>query len=299
MTKDKSVRGAQASLITAMLIFGTIGIFRRHIPLPSGVLAAARGFIGAAFLILTMRLRGERPDGAAIRANIKTLVLSGVCIGFNWILLFEAYRYTSVAVATLCYYMAPIFVILASPLVLGERIGVKKAVCVAAAIAGMALVSGVASAGFSGAGELRGVVLGLGAAVLYASVILLNKCLGDISAYDRTLVQLVIAGAVLLPYCALTGELSGLHVTLLAGTMLIIVGVVHTGFAYALYFGSMKSLPAQTVALLSYIDPIVAIVLSALVLGERMDAWQMIGAVLVLCATIASELPTRQKHHTN
>lgn len=294
MTKDQKM-GAQLSLLGAMILFGTIGIFRKYIPLPSGMLAMARGLIGAAFLLVFIYARGGRVSREAVGKNTRVLVLSGACIGVNWILLFEAYRYTSVAVATLCYYMAPIFVILASPFLLGERISVRKGICVAAALAGMVLVSGVVGTGVSGAGELRGVALGIGAAALYATVILLNKRLHGISAFDRTVVQLAVAGGVLVPYVLLTGEMTGVSVTAFAVVMLAVVGIIHTGIAYAMYFGSIEHIKAQTVALLSYVDPIVALMLSALVLGEKMDIWQMIGAALVLCATIISELPEHEK----
>ena len=99
-------RSAQGKLVLSMLIFGTIGLFRRYIPLPSGLLAMARGLIGTLFLVLAMALRRQRPSGAAIRKNLPLLILSGAMIGFNWILLFEAYNHTTVALATLCYYMA-------------------------------------------------------------------------------------------------------------------------------------------------------------------------------------------------
>ena len=286
----ETTRSAKLSLITAMVIFGTIGIFRRYIPLSSAMLALVRGAVGTAFLLALVHLKGSRADGAAIRKNLLPLCASGAFIGFNWILLFEAYRYTSVATATLCYYMAPILVILASPILFRERLTAKKALCVAAAFAGMVLVSGVLDAGFGGISEMRGVLLGLGAAVLYATVILMNKFIRGISAYDKTIVQLASAAIVLLPYTLVTEDWSALEFTPLILVMLLIVGVVHTGWAYALYFGSISALKTQTVALFSYIDPIVAILLSALLLREGMSILSGIGAVLVLGSTLVSEL---------
>lgn len=292
----KEQRRARASLIAAMTVFGTIGIFRRNISLPSGVIAMLRGAVGMAFLLLTGAARGRRIDRAGVKRNLPVLSLSGAVMGFNWILLFEAYRYTTVAAATLCYYMAPIFVILASPVLLGERLTRKKLLCVGAALCGMVLVSGVLQAGVSGGGELPGILLGLGAAALYASVILLNKRICGLGAQDRTVVQLGVAAAVLLPYTLLTGKLTlsaFSAMTPLGVVMLLTVCVVHTGMSYALYFGSMSALPAQTVALLSYIDPVVAILLSALLLGEQMGLLSAAGAVLVLGAAVVSELPER------
>lgn len=286
---------ATGKLTLSMIIFGTIGIFRRLIPLSSGLVAMSRGLIGVLFLLLVMRLRGDGMDRAAVRRKLPLLCLSGAAIGVNWILLFEAYNYTSVATATLCYYLAPMFVILASPLVLREKLTLRKLACVSAALLGMVFVSGVLEA--SGGAGLKGVLLGLGAAVLYASVVLMNKQLGDVPAYDRTVVQLGSSAAVLLPYVLLVEEVSIEAFTPGVIALLLVVGIVHTGIAYALYFGSLMQLKAQTAAILSYIDPVVAVLLSALVLREHMSLLSGLGAVLVLGAAVVSELPNRGPAH--
>jgi len=285
-------RRALGALVASMLIFGTIGIFRRHIDLPSSVIAMMRGFIGTAFLLAFLRLRGQKLSRADIKRNLAKLVASGVVMGFNWILLFEAYRYTSVATATLCYYMAPIIMMVVSPVLLGEKLTKKKMVCMLAALAGMIPVSGVLEAGFQ-MGELRGVLLGLGAAVLYAAVVLTNKTITDIGAYDKTIVQLAAAAIALLPYVLLTENIPAIEPKGMSLAMLLLVGMVHTGFAYALYFGCTKHLSAQTLAIVSYVDPVVAILLSAVLLGESMTPLGMAGAALVLGATLVSELPDR------
>lgn len=291
-TNKMSEKRALLSLTFSMVIFGTIGIFRKHIELSSGVLAMARGFIGAAFLLLIIALKREQLSKAAIKKNLWLLILSGACIGFNWILLFEAYRYTTVATATLCYYLAPIFVILVSPLVLEERISPKKLGCVLVSLIGMVFVSGVLNAGFSGIAEMKGVLFGLGAAAFYASVILMNKKIIDIPAYDKTIVQLVCAATVLVPYVLLTGELAVAEWSGIGFVLVLVVGVLHTGVTYALYFGSMAHLKAQTVAIFSYIDPIVAILLSAVLLQEKMDGLTILGTVMILGAAVYSELYT-------
>ena len=285
---------ATFKLTLSMIIFGTIGIFRRYIPLPSSLVAMTRGLTGMLFLLLVMLVRRRGMNRAAVRRKLGMLCLSGAAIGVNWILLFEAYNYTSVATATLCYYLAPMFVILASPLVVGERLTAKKLICVLAALLGMVFVSGVLEAG-GGSSDLKGVLLGLGAAVLYASVVLMNKQLGDVPAYDRTIVQLGSSAAVLLPYVLLTENLGALSFTPGTIALLLVVGVVHTGIAYALYFGSLMQLKAQTAAILSYIDPVVAVLLSALVLREHMSLLSGLGAILVLGAAVVSELPSRRK----
>ena len=277
---------AKIKLLGAMGIFGTIGIFRKFIPLSGAAIACARGVLGVAFLLVLMLLLGKKFRWGAVKTKLPLLCLSGAAIGFNWVLLFEGYNY-SVPLATVAYYMAPVLVILASGLV-GERITPRKLCCALAAAGGMVLVSGIG-------GSLMGVLFGLGAAVLYASVMLMNRKMDGIGAYERTVVQLGVAAVVVLPYVLLSG---GFGLEALDGVgwlLLVTVGIVHTGVAYALYFGAMGSLKAQTVAVLSYLDPVLAIVLSAVVLGQKMGLWQTIGAVLVLGSALISELPERKK----
>ena len=288
--KNETAR-ARLSLIAAMSIFGTIGLLRRSLPVPSGFLAMLRGLLGALALLLFVYLRGERLSLAAIRANRLRLVVSGTLIGFGWILLFEAYRYTTVATATLCYYMTPVFTLMAAPFVLREKLTLRKLCCLAAALLGMVFVSGVTRAGLSGMSEWRGVLLALGSAILYAGVVLINKKIHGIRPYDRTIVQIGTAGAVLIPYVLLTEDLASVVFAPRTILLLLVAGLVHTGFAYALYFSSVDALSAQTLSLLSYLDPVVAVTLSALVLREPLTAMDALGAVLILCAAIVAELP--------
>jgi len=279
----------KVNLACAMVIFGTIGVFVRHIPYSSGVIALARSAIGTAFLLVWMRARRIPLDGASVRRNLPLLAVSATAMAFNWILLFEAYRYTTVAVATLCYYLAPVFVIAASPFALGERLTARKALCVFAALVGMVFVSGVPESGLPDASQARGILYGVGAAALYATVMLLNKRMRAIGVYDRTVWQLGISAAAMLVYVLATGRFSALQPAPAAVGMTILVGIVHTGIAYALYFGSLGELRAQTVAIMSYIDPVVAILLSVLLLREPTTALAMLGAALVLGSTLVSE----------
>lgn len=293
--KQNTFNSAKIQIILSMLIFGTIGIFVRHVPLPSSVIALIRGVVGTLFLLIFSRFRKTPVSKTAIRKNLSMLVVSGVFIGFNWILLFEAYRYTTVATATLCYYLAPVFVIIASPFLFRESLPPLKILCVAVALIGMVFVSGVLDAGFAVSDEWLGIVCGVGAAILYASIVLMNKKLTDIDGFDRTIVQLGAAALSLLPYVLITERGTPMEWAPLSVGLLLILGIVHTGFAYAMYFGSIKELPAQTSALFSYIDPVSAIILSALFLGEQLTVLSTIGAVLVLGSTLLSELlPSRK-----
>lgn len=273
-----------------MLIFGTIGIVRRSIPFSSGVTALARGVIGTLFLLLVLVFKREPFDRSAVKKNFGLLCLSGACLGGNWALLFEAYRYTTVSTATMCYYMAPVIILLVSPLLFHEKLSKKNGLCVLAAVSGMALVSGVFETEITG---LRGIAFGLGAAVLYAGVVLLNKKISGISANIRTVFQLGISALALLPYVLFTEDFGDFSFRPETVGLLLLVGIVHTGISYALYFDSIWDLQASTVALFSYIDPVFAVILSVLVLKERLSAASLAGILLVLGAAAASELPEK------
>ena len=279
-------------IVLSMLIFGTIGIFRRWIPFPSSVVALARALIGLVFLLLVRAVRRDPVDREAVKKNLWRLLIPGAMLGVNWICLFEAYNYTSVAAATMCYYMAPVFIILLSLPIFGERITLRKGVCAAIAVFGMVLVSDVMTSGLHGA---KGLVFGLIAAALYASIVIFNRSLQDISGEDRTIVQFAVSVLVMLPYVLLTEDVTALPLTPSALLLLLIVGVVHTGIAYVLYFGSVADVSAQTAALLSYIDPVVAVLLSLLLLKEPMSVPGIIGAVLVIGAMVWSEI-TPKRH---
>lgn len=287
MTK-KTDSGAYILYTTAMLIYSTIGIFRKFIPLSSAALAFARGLIGGVFLVAWMLLTGKPLKLGIGKKKMGLLCLTGVALGANWLLLFEAYNYTSVAVATLCYYMEPTILILLSPLLFKEKLTAKKLLCAMVSLLGMALVSGVFDS--KGNTSLIGVLLGLGAAALYAAVIILNKKNPVDNAYGKTVLQLFVSAAVLAPYLLLTETPDSINLDTTAVIMLLVVGVVHTGIAYAMHFGSVQKLPSQTMAVLSYIDPVLAVILAAIILREPMSVAEMIGAVLILGAALVSEV---------
>ena len=288
-------KNAKIRLMAAMFIFGTIGIFVRNIPLPSSVIALARGIIGTLFLIIFTRIKKIRISYEEIKNNLVILCLSGMLIGIHWIFLFEAYHHTTVAVATLCYYLAPVFVIIASPFVLKEKLSLKQDVCVAVALVGMIFVSGIFKRESMGNFQITGVLFGLGAAVIYATVIILNKHLKQISSYAMTIMQLGIAVAVLTPYTLLTQNMRELPFSFMTIILLGVVGIVNTGITYGLYFSGIKELKAHTIAIFSYIDPIVAIFLSIIILREKPDIFTIIGGALILGSTLASELSSHGK----
>lgn len=275
-------------LISSMVIFGTIGIFVRNVPIASSELALYRAAMACAIFGVYLAFRKESISFSTIQKELPLVLASGFALGFNWIFLFEAYKYTTVSTATLSYYFAPVIVIGLCPVLFREKLTAKQVLCFVMSTLGIILITGVE--GFSGKQELIGVLFGLSAAVLYAAVILLNKCIRSVQIVHRTFLQFCAAFLTLLPYVALT---NGFHLDALdlnGFINLAIIGAVHTGLAYYLYFASLKELPGQTSAILSYIDPLVAVLLSVTILGESLGFWKMAGGVLILGFTLINEI---------
>ena len=277
-------------LTLSMAIFGSIGIFRRYIPLTSSSLAFFRGILGAMFLFIVAKIQKKQINHHIGIRKILWLVITGAVMGVNWMFLFEAYNYTTVATATLCYYMQPTIVILLSPLFFKETITAKKWICVILSIIGMIFVSGLIESGIPPLSESKGILFGIGAALFYATVVIMNKKLPGLDAYEKTIIQLLSAAVILIPYLLISRQSFHVEWTPTVIVMLLIVGFVHTGVAYVLYFGSMDGVKAQTVAIFSYLDPIMALLLSTIILNERMTVFGIVGAILIIGAALIGEI---------
>ncbi len=286
-----SIAAERIKYIIAVVLYGTIGTFLRGVSLPSELVAMFRGLIGAAFILIYLAVRRQKPDLAAIRRNWKWLLIGGISLGLNWIFLFAAYMQTTVAIASLCNYLAPLLVILAAPLLLRERLDKRKIPCVAAAFLGIVLVSGVWNAA---PGSVSGVAMGIAAALCFAVIVLCNRKLKDIPALDKSAVQLAVSAATILPYVLARNLGTALSWDTQSVLIVLMLGVLHTGVAYCLYFSGMGSLPVQTVAILGYLEPVVSVLCSAFFLREAMGVSGWIGAVLIIGAAVVSETMPRR-----
>ena len=291
----KLFKNSRLMLIASMVIFGTLGPFVRNISVSSGELALYRAVMATVIIGGFLFVTKQKIPFEKIKKQIPLLLLSGVAMSFNWILLFEAYKYTTVSVATLSYYFAPVLVTVVCPILFKEKMGAKQWICFGMSTLGIALITGIGDLS-QGSSHFKGIAFGLGAAVLYATVILLNKFIKGVDGIHRTFLQFAAAVITLIPYVLFT---SGVNVASLNGkgwVYLIIVGVVHTGVTYCLYFSSLKELPGQKAAILSYIDPLVAVLVSVVILGEDMTLPQIIGGALILGFTLWNEIsPDKSK----
>ena len=287
-SSNKPNNKARLQLIISMSIFGTLAIFVRNISVSSGELSLYRAVLATLLISGYLLVTKDKINFFAIKKELILLLFSGMAMGFNWILLFEAYKYTSVSAATLSYYFAPIIVTIVCPFLFHEKLTKKQIICFVMSTLGVFLITGVPD--FQNMGrDTIGILFGLSAAVFYATVILLNKFIKNVTGIHRTYLQFLAAIITLIPYVACT---SGFHI----GTLdskgwinLLIVGLIHTGITYCLYFSSLKELPGQEAAILSYIDPLMAVVISVAILGESISLPQIIGGILILGFAIWNE----------
>lgn len=280
---------SKIQFLLSMIIFGTIGVFVRYIDLASSEIALLRALIGSLFLMTVIFLMKKKISWALVKVNALFLILSSMALGGNWIFLFQAYKHTTISNAALSYYFAPVFVMIFSPLVLKEKLSTKKIICIGVAMLGMLLIVGNGGLSTSGLDDLIGIGYGLMAAVFYASLMLLNKFIKNMDGLETTFIQLGTAALLLMPYVFITEGFGILAVSGSAIPFILILGVVHTGIGFLLFFSGMQKLKGQSIAALSYVDPITSLVISAVVLQEQMTLIQILGGALLLGSTFVSE----------
>ncbi len=289
----KKVMNPRLMLIASMTIFGTLGLFVRNISVSSGELALYRAVLAALLIAIFLLVTKQKIPFANIKKEVPLLLASGVAMGINWILLFEAYKYTTVSVATLSYYFAPVIVTIVCPILFKEKLTSKQIICFVMSTLGLVLITGIGDVG--GGSDFVGILFGLGAAIFYATVILLNKFIKNVEGIHRTFLQFLSAIVILIPYVIMTSGVTLGNLNSVGWVNLLIVGLIHTGVTYCMYFSSLKELPGQKAAILSYIDPLVAVLVSVAILGETMTLWQVIGGILILGFTLWNEITPKAK----
>ncbi len=290
----KFFKNPRVLLILSMIIFGTIGVFVRNINLSSGEIALYRAVLAIILIGSYLFITKQKIAFKSLKKEIPLLLISGVAMGINWILLFEAYKHTTVSVATLSYYFAPVIVTLACPILFKEKLSLKQIICFIASTIGLILITNVGN--LEDGNHLIGVLYGLGAAIFYATVVILNKFIKNVEGVPRTFLQFLASIAVLVPYVLLTSGITIISLDSTSLVFLLIVGLVHTGITYCMYFSSLKELPGQKSAILSYIDPLIAVLVSVTILQETMTIWQILGGILILGFTLLNEITLNKRN---
>jgi len=274
----------------SMVIFGTLGAVIRFINLPSSEISLIRGLLGVMFLtpfLLVNRRKGMLDD---LRANYITLLLTGTALAVNWILYTNAFRYTTIALATISYYIAPVIAVMLSIVFMKERISILKVVCIGFTLTGMVLMINTGKSDNTSYDHFTGILFGFSAAFCYASLMVLNKFIRNLNGLETTLLQLFLSALVLFPYAFFAGEMKPLLQDERSLYILLVLGVVHTGLGFLLFFTGIKGLTTQEIAILSYLDPLTSVLLSCFIFHERMTAMQITGAIMICGVTLAGTL---------
>lgn len=287
---------ATEKYLLSLILFGSNGIVASMIDLPSVFVVLARVGLGAALLVAAVAAsRSARRDLKAPShpRQAAYLAISGAALGAAWLFLFESYRYVGVGVASLLYYCGPVIVMALSPMIFHTRLSATKVMGFTAVVLGAFLVVG------QGLGEgvaPMGLLLGGMSAVCYAVMVIFSKKVDAIAGVESSAIQLLGSLAAVVAYMATTGaagtlpmptasELAHLNVAAIA-----CIGLVNTGLCCYLYFSSMGELPVTRVAVCGYLEPLSAVVLSALLLGEAMTPANILGACLILGGAVWSEM---------
>ena len=287
---------ANEKYLLSLVLFGSNGIVASMIDLPSVLVVFARVSLGAALLVaLALLSRDARKNLQAPthRRQALHLFVSGAALGAAWLFLFESYRYIGVGVASLLFYCGPVIVMALSPFIFKTRLTAPKLCGFAAVILGAFLVVGQ---GLGNGIAPMGLLLGGMSAIMYAVMVIHSKKVSDIKGIESSAIQLLgslCAVAVYMAASATAGSLAHPTAMQLANLNIpavLCIGLVNTGFGCYLYFSSMGELPVTRVAVCGYLEPLSAVVLSALLLGEAMTVANVLGACLILGGALYSEL---------
>ena len=282
MSRSKSL----IFFIASMVIFGTNGLLVANISLGSAEIVLMRTFLGSLFLLAVVLVKRSF-SFADLKADLVPATMGGAALGLNWVLLFSAYRSAGVGLSTLTYYCGPIIVLALSPVLFREKLTWNKLLAIAAVAVGMFCITGDIE---PGSDVQTGILFGGGAALLYASLIVANKRVKRLSGLNCAMYELIVAFFVVLIYLLASNVKLPVIPAAEDIVWVLAIGLVNTGLAYYLYFSSLQKLPGQTVALVCYIDPLTALLVSGAFLGEKLLGVQIAGAVLILGGACLGEL---------
>ena len=301
MDKSIDIKRERLKLTLISATFGTVGLFTHFIPLSSAVIVFYRALLGGAFIVVMMKLSGIDIDIKSMRDNLIVLIFTGFFMALNWVLQFEAFKVSSVAIGTVCYNMMPIFLLIIASFMFNEKITLKSGLCILIATIGVILVSNVVNVGIK-SNEVLGCVYGILGAIFYALIVTFNRKLSQIKTHDKVIFQFAFSALIMAIYVGLIEKKSFFidgnlprNEIVIGVVCMLILSFLHTGFCYVHYFNAVSRLKAETVAILTYIDPVVALFLSYFVLRENMTALQFLGAVLILGSTLFNELSKTSK----
>ena len=271
--------------LTSMLLFGLNGIVAGNIALNSYEIVLFRTLIGSLFILAVFLIKREKFTFLKNKKDLLFIAISGVAMGMSWMFLYEGYNQTGVSIASLLYYTGPVFVMIVSPFLFKERLTATKIVGFIIVVSGIALINGNI---FDGQTNLFGLFCGIMSAVTYCVMVTSNKKSKKITGMENSLIQLVVSFITVSLFVAFK---SGFSFRVQSGdwVWIIILGVINTGIGCYLFFSSIGGLPVQTVAICGYIEPLAAVILSVVILNERLFPLQIVGAVFIIGGAVFGE----------
>lgn len=279
--------------LASLFIFGFNGIFASYVDATSTQIVFLRVLIGTAVLFCAFLVTRKPVTCLKHRRALGYLALSGCAMGLQWLLLFEAFNHIGVGMATLLNYCGPIIVIALAPFVFKERMTWNKMLGILVVVGGVLLLNGSTT----GSVDVVGIACGLGAAALYAVMVTFSKKATAIKGLENTSIQMLAGLAAVFVVLLVKGEA---NVTMPLGSVpaMLELGILGTGAACLLYFSGIGEMKAQTVAVLGYLEPLGAVVLSAIILGEAMTGLQLAGAACVIGGACLAQLRVPQSWRT-
>ncbi|QCI63077.1 DMT family transporter [Phreatobacter stygius] len=282
----EKLRGT-AEMTAAMAISGTIGWFVVVSGLPVMDVVFWRCVFGAATLLVVCAAMGLLRRDIITPGQAGLAALGGLAIVANWLLLFAAYPHASISIATAVYNTQPFMLVGLGVLVFGERPTVTQLGWLGIAFAGMlAIVQAKPSAAAIGADYLTGILLALGAAFFYAVAAIVAKRLKGVPPHLITLIQVSVGMVMLLPLANLAELPAGAATWGALGTL----GIVHTGVVFVLLYGAIQKLPTNLTGALSFIYPVVAVLVDLIAFGHHLQWLQVAGASAILLAAAGMTL---------
>lgn len=280
------MRNVTFRYLFALLLFGSNGIVASLIDLSSQHIVLLRTLIGSVFLIAIFFMTGGKLTFHQHKRQLFFLAVSGMAMGASWMCLYEAYARIGVSVASLLYYCGPVIVVVLSTLLFKERLSPNTLIGFAAVIAGVLCINGNV---FSGSSDITGILCGLLSALLYALMVICNRMAKEITGLENATLQLTAAFFTVAVFTGLKNGFA-MHLTSTSILPILILGLLNTGVGCYLYFSSIGKLKVQTVAVCGYVEPLSAVLLSAIFLNERMLPLQIAGAAMIIGGAVFSEL---------
>ncbi len=282
------MKQAYFKYILALLLFGSNGVIASFIGLSSYEIVLLRSLLGSVLLIAIFFLTGYRPTALRYKKDLCFIALSGVAMGAEWLLLFEAYTQIGVGMSTLINYCGPAIVMVLSPLLFKERINPQKLAALIATLIGLFLISGQVAADGT---RLLGIAYAVLSAISYAAMVIADKKSKKIVGLENATIQLFCA---FITVAVFVGIKQGFYIEIVARDWLPVlwIGFVNTGLCCYLFFSSIVQLPAQTVSICGYLEPLTAVLFSALILKEALQPIQILGAVFIIGSAVFSEIQT-------